>query len=369
MNTCDIKVSVVVPVYNVEDYLRECVDSILGQTHKNIELILVEDGSVDGSLAICEEYEKNDGRVRVIKQHNAGASAARNAGIEASTGDYVIFVDSDDYIMNNAIESVVDCAIRTEADMVCWNMERMLFGVYTPYNWQMPHESVIEDIPLIQRHMLNRYANDDLLIDNLIVLGSPCNKLIRRSIFNNVFVRFDSKVVYQEDLLMFFNLLNHVKKVAYLNEVLYHYRWREGSITRQRKLDDANKWVDTIEGFKMAIKCMEADDDMRKCFDIYVVLVLKNVIFDCFCGHTDNEEERPGRKEYGEIVSRHAIAESLSNLDIKTLPGIQHKFIAFCSKKRLFGILLFVCSLYSKYVDRKREKLTAENLGADYYNK
>ena len=366
MNT-DIKVSVVVPVYNVQEYIGECIDSILGQTYKNIELILVEDGSTDSSLAICQEASEKDSRVKLIVKNNSGASEARNAGIDASTGDYVMFVDSDDYIVETAIEQVVDVAVRSDAPMVIWNMERLLFGLYTPYDWQMERETVITDIPMIQRHMLNRYADDELKLDNLIVLGSPCNKLIKRSIFNNVFVRFNANVVYQEDLLMFFNMMNHIDKVVFYNEVLYHYRWRDGSITRGRKLDDPEKWVDTLEGFKTALKAMEADERMLRSYDIYVVLVLKNIIFDCFIDKTDDEESRPTASDYGRIVKEHVIDESLSYLKISSLPGMQHKFIAFCTKYHLYNTLLSVSKLYLRRVEKKRAELTAINKSSEFY--
>ena len=98
MDTEQSKISIIIPVYNKEAYLERCLDSVLAQTHKSLEVLLIDDGSTDGSPAICEKYAKKDPRIRVLTQENAGASAARNAGIEAAGGDYIGFVDADDWI-------------------------------------------------------------------------------------------------------------------------------------------------------------------------------------------------------------------------------------------------------------------------------
>ena len=102
------KVSVIVPVYNVEDYIRECLDSLINQTLTDIEIILVDDGSKDLSGTICDEYAKKDCRIKVIHKENGGQSSARNAGLKVSTGEYILFVDSDDYIVENTLETLLN---------------------------------------------------------------------------------------------------------------------------------------------------------------------------------------------------------------------------------------------------------------------
>lgn len=112
------KISIIVPIYNAEEHLDKCVKSILMQTEKNLELILVDDGSDDNSLKICKEYEKRDARVRVIHQDNAGVSAARNQGIDIAEGEYIGFVDSDDWIDANMYERLLEEARKTNAEVV-----------------------------------------------------------------------------------------------------------------------------------------------------------------------------------------------------------------------------------------------------------
>ncbi len=114
-------ISIIVPVYNAEKYLRKCVDSILQQTYRHIEAILVDDGSPDECPAICDEYAKIDDRVRVIHKENGGVSSARNAGLDAANGEYIVFVDADDYIDTAYIETLYDDAAKHSADLVCSN--------------------------------------------------------------------------------------------------------------------------------------------------------------------------------------------------------------------------------------------------------
>lgn len=119
-----LKVSVIIPVYNVEAYLRQCLDSVVNQTLREIEIICVDDGSTDKSAAILKEYAAKDGRIKVLTQSNTGAGAARNAGIARATGEWITFCDADDWIEPDAIEKMVAAAQREDADCVCCGMIR-----------------------------------------------------------------------------------------------------------------------------------------------------------------------------------------------------------------------------------------------------
>ncbi|MDQ1143763.1 glycosyltransferase involved in cell wall biosynthesis [Bacillus sp. SORGH_AS 510] len=117
MGKSEIKVSVIVPIYNVEKFLSKCIETIINQSYKNLEIILVDDGSPDRSGEICDEYAAKDKRIKVIHQKNSGVSSARNAGINAATGDYVCFADGDDYLMPDYVEYLMDLAVRNDADI------------------------------------------------------------------------------------------------------------------------------------------------------------------------------------------------------------------------------------------------------------
>ena len=122
-------ITVIVPVYNVEKYLTRCVDSIINQTYKNLEIILVDDGSTDSSPAICDNYAKKDSRINVIHKQNNGASSARNAALDIASGDYIGFVDSDDYINRDMYASLFDSIVDSGSDMAICESEYVVNGV------------------------------------------------------------------------------------------------------------------------------------------------------------------------------------------------------------------------------------------------
>ena len=117
----DSKISIIVPVYNAEKYLVECLNSLVEQTYKNIEIILIDDGSIDNSAKICDEYAKKDERIKVVHQKNSGVSVARNNGLDMHTGDYVMFVDSDDWIELNTCEILINNIISNDKDILIYN--------------------------------------------------------------------------------------------------------------------------------------------------------------------------------------------------------------------------------------------------------
>ena len=198
------------PVYRAEKWIHQCVDSLLAQTYRNIEVILIDDGSPDRSGAICDEYAAVDSRVRVIHQPNGGVSAARQTGMDNATGDYFIHADPDDWVESTMIEELMAKAIEEDADMViCDYISENDYG--QEYNCL--------DLP-------QRPAADDLLRRLLLqqLHGSCCNKLVRRACSNGVcFMR--EMTVFEDELFNLQILLSGgVQRVSYLSKAFYHYR-------------------------------------------------------------------------------------------------------------------------------------------------
>ena len=211
------KVSVIVPVYNMEKYLSRCVDSILSQTYADLEVILVDDGSKDSSAAICDQYAERDGRIKVVHKANGGLSSARNAGLDLATGDYIGFVDSDDYIspemysvLCHHIENS-DCEI---ANVMYVRADEN--GRTTPS--KVPHNTDKE----IEAE---QFAKELMLHTGDV---SVCTKLFRAELFKNI--RFPEGKL-NEDLLFILDVLGGVKKIAFAAHVGYFYFTRSGSIS------------------------------------------------------------------------------------------------------------------------------------------
>lgn len=212
------KISVIVPVYKVEPYLRKCLDSIVNQTYRNLEIILVDDGSPDNCPAICDEYAAKDARIIVIHQANAGVSAARNAALDIATGDYIGFVDSDDWLELDMYEYLLHLAQTFDAHVSqCGYMEEgeHRLQLYTPIIDQMAQGGET-GFSSDDWHKLS-YAN--------------WNKLYRTEIVGEL--RFDENYVFGEDLLFNVQVLQRTQKVCFGSQAKYHYLQRQGSACYQ----------------------------------------------------------------------------------------------------------------------------------------
>ena len=212
------QISVIVPVYKVERYLRRCVQSILNQTHSNLEVILVDDGSPDGSGALCDEFAKQDSRVQVIHKDNGGLSDARNAGLSIARGDYVTFVDSDDWIEPDAYEAMLALAEESGAQLVCAGRydEDETTGQISVGLCPEKRE-LISDKEALRRIL--RWDNMD---------SSACDKLYARTLFRDI--RYPvGRVV--EDVATTYRLVLEAGSVAMLPKPVYHYCHRAESIS------------------------------------------------------------------------------------------------------------------------------------------
>ena len=209
-------ISVIVPIYNMEKHLGKCVDSIVNQTYKNLEIILVDDGSIDRSPQLCDEYAKIDDRVKVIHKNNGGLSSARNAGLSICHGSYVGFVDSDDYIetvMYESLISVIGSNPRTIA--------------VTAIAWENEDGNILH-----LENMNKQFETKEQYLESLLLHTgdvSACSKLFSRDIINNC--RFD-ECKLNEDLLFVFDIENNFDSLVYTNVIGYHYVCHKGSTSR-----------------------------------------------------------------------------------------------------------------------------------------
>lgn len=244
MNKSDLidekyKISVIIPCYNTEKYLGKCIDSILNQTYKNIEIILVDDGSIDNTGIICDDYALKDKRVRVIHKENGGASSARNTGINIATGDYLAFADSDDWMVNRTYEYLLYLILKYNADCAVGRTD----GAY-------------EENGRYYYKKTNRWP--DTVIDSngaikgLLQFGcGVVNKLIKRELFCDI--KFEEGVINEDELIML-KLYMKMHRIAVAGRQTYFYRARTNSVTKSnfsvRNLDfyyNTKKNIDVIK--------------------------------------------------------------------------------------------------------------------------
>ena len=257
----DKKVSIIVPVYNVASYLEQCINSLINQTYKNTELIFVNDGSTDNSLKILESYCQQDDRIQVISQRNQGLSAARNTGMEAASGDYMVFLDSDDWLEVSAIETAVLFSEQNNLDIVLWSYAseyegksicRPLFG---------GERIIFEDGRRIHRRIIGLTGKELSAPHKADACVTAWGKLYRRDVVADI--RFvDTKRIGTEDALFNTCAFGNANRVGYLPDVFSHYRkTNETSLTRRYKADLAMCWENMYQLIEEYLDSISADDD------------------------------------------------------------------------------------------------------------
>jgi len=221
-------ISVIIPVYNVEEYLRECIDSVLKQTYENYEIILVDDGSTDGSGKICDEHATKYEKITVIHKENSGPSGTRNAGISVAQGEYIYFLDSDDYLDENAFEKLVSVAESEEADVVFFDAHSFAdpkdeFAVKQGYLRKNEYKTDIGYNVLTE---LNK--NKDFHCAIYLML-------IRKQVLLKNEINFLESAYCSEDMLFTYQIYCVAQRIAQCHEILYHRRYRKSSIVTSKK--------------------------------------------------------------------------------------------------------------------------------------
>ncbi len=267
------RISIIVPVYQVEKYLEKCITSIITQTYKNLEIILVDDGSIDNCPMICDQFQKKDARIKVIHQKNGGLSYARNIGLKIATGEYIGFVDSDDWIEPNMYEILMSALQTTGADIaVCGR--------------QIEYENFKPNSIDIKASEINFYSAEEalkiIIQDRGFIRNAVWDKLFKRNILQEI--KFPKNKIY-EDILWTAQVIGNANIIIYIDYPLYHYfqhiesLTHNDNITLKRRLDKiemltqrlaySHKHFPTFE--KLAIKKLR-----NTCFQEYIYISLNN---------------------------------------------------------------------------------------------
>lgn len=223
--------SVIIPVYNIEKYIEKCVRSVLAQTYADLEIILVDDGSPDGSGNICEMLKEQEPRIRVIHKENGGLSDARNAGLDAAVGEYISFIDGDDYIHPQMYEIMLDNLRKEDADIVCCKFKRVTAEENCPFD--MPNCKAAYVVLNAAEALTNLQTVD----------VTACNKVYKRKIFDNLRFPFGR---YHEDEWTIHRILYGCGRIIAIDAELYYYVSRSGSITHTVS---EKRLTDSIEGY------------------------------------------------------------------------------------------------------------------------
>lgn len=230
----DIVISIIIPVYNKKDKLKECLDSVLSQTYKNIEVIIIDDGSVDGSDAICDNYAEKDKRVVVKHIKNCGVSKARNVGINMSHGDYIQFVDADDFINSDMTEKLYRMICDDHSDMAICGYNQIVKGKRVA--------SIIPQLIGKQKNINYYKIIDTYRLDPLC--GSPCNRLIKSEIIKKNNIRFVPEISFAEDFTFVIDCVKEINSFSSTQESLYNYNIDvSNSLSKVTKQKIEESWI------------------------------------------------------------------------------------------------------------------------------
>ncbi len=236
------KLSVIIPFYNSDKYIRQCIESVLNQSYRNIEVLLINNGSTDDSLNISQEYAISDSRIHIITENKAGAAAARNCGIAHAMGEFVTFVDSDDYVDENMYCRLMELIDKYEADIACCSFN-YVYSDGTPTGWYEPQlEKYIKDSQVVSGVEAGR-----IFLTSRDLEGFCWNKIFRSSVIKENFLRFDEAKKSFEDMQFVFDGLIKSGRVVLCDQKLYYYRQIGFSLTRDISPERSREFFDTLE--------------------------------------------------------------------------------------------------------------------------
>lgn len=232
--------SIVVPIFNVEKYLPKCLDSILNQSFTNFELILVNDGSTDNSKSICESYEKMDSRILLLNKDNGGLSSARNYGIDKAIGNFICFIDSDDWLVENSLNELIETIISSNADI-------LIAGHYVVGD----NNHILETNTIDETITLNRVEGLSLILEDKKLHSYAWDKIYKTSLFKTI--RYPEGRNF-EDIATTYKLFNISNKIIQINKAYYNYYRRAGSISLLSSTDLKKIYKNKLDIFKAFIE-------------------------------------------------------------------------------------------------------------------
>lgn len=357
----NIKISVIVPVYNVEKYICKCLDSIINQTYTNLEIILVDDGSKDSSGKICDVYAKKDNRISVIHKPNGGHISARKAGVAIATGDYINFVDSDDWIDINAYYNAIKKVIENKVDIVIYGHNRVndahMFKCYENLPEGLyDHNSLKEHILVINDVFYHR------------IISTVCwNKLIKTSIIRKNIDKVDNKIKIGEDAALVLPCVMASDNIYIIHDTLYNYRLRETSMMHEKDINRYKNVELVTKRLSAALKenNLDKSDIMQKQFFLYFVCLM--LITDASYFFDDLSDLYTELKENDRIAiyGKGVFAQSITFLAKKNKKYSISGYFDSSSVNELYSMdydYIIIAVTVSSFVEEMLETLKKNNI-------
>lgn len=348
------EVSIIIPVYNAQEYLQECLDSVLNQTFSDIEVVLVNDGSKDNSGKICDEYASKDSRVTVIHQENAGVSAARNNGISAATGNWLMFVDSDDSILPDAVETFVSQTTDKSVEVV----------ISKQFKDDVVYSGEVKWFDL-EKYRDDFYgaciAGPDMFypvypkeMRDLPFIGAPWGKFFSGKLIRDNNIRFPEEVRIGEDSVFNMTVIRFAKNVCYVDSPTYVYRVHAGSISTgniHKKFDEYIAYVNKTEEIFKAFEIKDNLYPYRSVDLSQMIWELANLYGADSCSLKKFIGYSAKLKEFAEFPPCKC---ALSQMKSEWAPGAKYKIMINLLKKKMYIISIFICLVFNVLLSRKK---------------
>ena len=328
-------ISIVVPVYNVEAYLDQCIESVINQTYSKWELILVDDGSTDRSPEICDSYAAKDDRINVIHQKNAGVSKARNAGLKSVTGDFVLFCDSDDWMAEDALNILLNAQKRQNADLVFGDISHV-YASRTDRVKVFNREFDLEGKEICQKlqatcigYGYNPYPNKPYVVSGI---GSVGNKLFKTEIIRCWNIEFDdyTNEIY-EDNLFTISYLSRANSVCYKSEVVYYYRQTENSSIhryRPESIATSRKIFERVSDF---VNKQDDQELFQAAFQVLVIRRFSEELRVYYFNKENKNAKGESLRELKQMMKTWPYNEAVHKVSLKRLLPV-HKFTVIAAR-------------------------------------
>lgn len=348
-------VSIIVPTYNSERHIKQCLDSILSQSHSDLELICVDDGSTDGTLEILERYASKDSRMKLIKRReNKGISSARNAALSIAHGEWLMFIDSDDWISPNTCEKAIATARLHEADTVAWCYTREFASLSLPKIFETA-QRVWEgdDVHTLHRRMYGPYREELARPDLLDAWGTIWGKLYsRRLVMEDTAITFvDTQVVgTAEDVVFNIDYFSRAKKVVYVPEPWYHYRKDMGSYSNRHRDDLCAKWDRLYDAMEQRITTQQLGEDVKEALQNRIALGVLGL------GVIAMRSEGTWKEKYRSLYAllrRDRQHKALQQLDLHYFP-IHWRLFYYSAKHQLTPLFMAMQTAIGRIIDKNR---------------
>lgn len=331
MDQYNYNITIIIPVYNCEKYISRCMDSIINQNYNSVEIIIINDGSTDNTLEKCKKYDENYKNIRIINQTNRGVCYSRNIGIKNAQGKYILFIDADDYLLENSLNNI-DELLESEFDIIKFSYiiknkkseQKIIFEEKT-YDFNIDNKEIF-----FRKFLENSHEN--------MVWG----QLIKRSLLNNI--TFKENLFYAEDFLFNYELYNQAKNIKYTEKIIYNYEKNDDSITMNFKNKKILKKIDNLIYVFEKLILENEITSIRKYLEVkFLKEVIPQIMMLVF------ENGIPKKhiiQQYRNILEKDLFTSIFSNIEITNLKNYKYKSTYRYMKEKKLNLLYIVSKMY-----------------------